>query len=99
MVRRMKGLFLTLGLISLLLTAFSLVKGESPGLSKVVFIVSWYDVGKAALEGLRGVKKVERGFKGKMEINTVYYDPGLISVPEMEAALRQAGTYLGTEKN
>jgi hypothetical protein len=40
MVRRMRGLFLTLGLISLLLTAFSLVKGESPGLSKVVFVVS-----------------------------------------------------------
>jgi len=28
-----------------------------------------------------------------------YYDPGLITVQEMEAALKQAGTYLGTEKN
>jgi len=42
---------------------------------------------------------VERGFKGKREINTVYYDPALISVPEMEAALKKAGTYLETEKN
>jgi hypothetical protein len=40
MVKRMKGLFLTLGLISLLLITLSLVKGESPGLSKVVFAVS-----------------------------------------------------------
>ena len=40
---------------------------------------------------------MERGFKGKKEINTVHYDPGLISVPEMEAALKKAGTYLGTE--
>jgi len=40
MVRKMRGLFLTLGLISLLLTGFSLVKGESPGLAKVVFVVS-----------------------------------------------------------
>jgi hypothetical protein len=34
-----------------------------------------------------------------MEINTVYYDPGLISLLEIEAALKQAGTYLGTQKN
>ena len=40
MVRRMRGLFLTFALIFLILTAFSLVKGESPGLSKVVFLVS-----------------------------------------------------------
>jgi len=39
MVRRMKGLLLTFALISLILTAFSPVHGESAGLSKVVFLV------------------------------------------------------------
>ena len=64
--------------------------------SKGVFIVQWFDVGKEALEGLKGVKKVERGFRYSQEINTVYYDPALITVEEMEAALRKAGTYVGT---
>ena len=63
----------------------------------MIFFVQWYDVGKAALEGLKGIKKVERGFIGGKEVNTVYYDPGLITVQEMEAALKRAGTYLGTE--
>jgi hypothetical protein len=55
-------------------------------------------VGKAALEGLRGVKKVERGFKSGREINTVHYDPALITVQEMEAVLKRAGTFQGIEK-
>ncbi len=42
------------------------------------------------------MKKVERGFKGSREINTVYYDPVLVTVQEMEAVLRRAGTYLET---
>jgi len=53
-------------------------------------------VGKAALEGLKGIQKVEKGFRGLREINTVYYDPGLISIQQMEKALKQAGTYRGT---
>jgi uncharacterized membrane protein YtjA (UPF0391 family) len=39
MAGRMKGLFLILALISLILTAFSPIRGESTGLSKVVFFV------------------------------------------------------------
>ena len=55
-------------------------------------------MGKAALAGLKGVKKVERGFKDSREINTVHYDPSLITVEEMKRALKGAGTYLGIEK-
>ncbi len=75
--------------------AFSAQKDEE---SKVTFFVRWYDVGKEALEGLKGVKKVEKGFRNSKEINTVYYDPSLITIEEMEMALKKAGTYLGTAK-
>lgn len=53
-------------------------------------------MGKAALEGLQGVKKVEKGFRNFKEINTVYYDPAIISIEEMEEALKEAKTYRGT---
>jgi hypothetical protein len=53
-------------------------------------------VGKEALEGLRGVRKVTRGWQGAMEINTVTCDRRVISVKEMEEALRKAGTYRKT---
>jgi hypothetical protein len=42
------------------------------------------------------VKKVENGFHYFKEINTVYYDPSIITVGEMEKALTKVGTYLGT---
>ena len=64
--------------------------------SKVIFNVTWFDVGKAALEGLKGVTRVEKGVRYFKEINTVYYDPAVITMEEMEAALKKAGTYLGT---
>jgi hypothetical protein len=53
-------------------------------------------VGQSALEGLKGVKRVEKGFSGFKETNTVYYDASVISIKEMEAALKKAGTYRGT---
>jgi copper chaperone CopZ len=53
-------------------------------------------VGRAALEGLPGVKKVENGFRGWREINTVSYDPAEITVEKMVEALTRAGTYRGT---
>ena len=37
-----------------------------------------------------------KGFKGFKEINTVYYDPAVITIEEMEATLKKAKTYLGT---
>ena len=53
-------------------------------------------MGKAALEGLRGVKKIEKGFRGAREINTVTFDPAEITVARMVEALTRAGTYRGT---
>jgi hypothetical protein len=53
-------------------------------------------VGKAALEGLHGVKKVGKGFRGAKEINTVTFDPAEITVDKMVEALTRAGTYRGT---
>jgi copper chaperone CopZ len=55
-------------------------------------------VGKEALVGLKGVKKVEKGFRLLREINTVYYDPEVITIEEMEMALTKAGTYVETVK-
>ena len=68
------------------------------GTSEVIFYVKWFDVGKEALEGLKGVTRVEKGFRYFKEINTVYYDPAVITIEEMELALKKAGTYLGTVK-
>ena len=45
-----------------------------------------------ALDGLKGVKTVRSGFKNNKEINTVFYDPTIISIEEMENALKKAGT-------
>jgi hypothetical protein len=47
---------------------------------------------------LKGVKRVEKGFRNLKEINTVYYDPTMITIEEMEATLKKVGTYRGTEK-
>jgi hypothetical protein len=68
---------------------------NDPAQSHAVFYVAWYDVGKSALEGLKGVIKVTSGFRGLREINTVTYDPRLISTQAMAAALKSTGTYLG----
>jgi len=55
-------------------------------------------VGKEALEGLKGVKKVDKGFRYLRETNTVYYDAEIITIEEMEMALKKAGTYVETVK-
>ena len=52
-------------------------------------------MGKATLEGLAGVHKVEKSFRGSKEINTVYFDPDLITIEKMQDALKEAGTYVG----
>jgi hypothetical protein len=54
-------------------------------------------VAEPVLEGLRGVELVNSDFHQNREINTVWFDPALISIEEMENALKDAGTYLGTE--
>jgi hypothetical protein len=45
---------------------------------------------------LKGVKEVKRGFRGFREINTVVYDPSMITTDEMVSALKGAHTYLGS---
>jgi len=88
--------FIGLVLLSFFILPANLVfADENSSASKIVFHVAWYDVGKSALEGLNGVKKVEKGFRFHKEINTVYYDPDEISIEEMEAVLKEAGTYNG----
>jgi hypothetical protein len=41
------------------------------------------------------VEKVESGFKGFREIDTVHYDRNVISPDEMINTLKKAGTYRG----
>jgi predicted hydrocarbon binding protein len=94
-----KSLLASVIIFLLIITgSLSALAEEKAGVSKVVFYVAWYDVGKEALEGLRGVMRVEKGFLGFKEIDTVFYDPSLITIKEMEKALREAGTYRGTVK-
>jgi len=88
-------------ILLMFLFVFSGVKMSYPqeqGTSKVVFTVKCYDEGKAALIGLEGVKKVETGIHYFKETDTVYYDPGTITVEKMESELKKAGTYVGTVK-
>jgi hypothetical protein len=42
------------------------------------------------------VKKVDNGFRGAKEINTVIFNPSKITVERMVEALTRAGTYIGT---
>lgn len=69
---------------------------QETGTSKVIFKVKCYDEGKAALQGLNGIRRVETGFHYIHETDTVYYDPKVITVGEMESALKKAGTYVET---
>ena len=71
---------------------------QETGTSKVTFVVKGYDVGKEALEGLKGVKKGDKGFRSLREINAVYYDPDIITIETMKMALKKAGTYVETVK-
>lgn len=71
---------------------------DNPQLSTAVFYVQWYDVGKSALEGLKGIKQIDKGFHNFKEINTVHYDDLKITIEKMEAVLKNAGTYQGTRK-
>ncbi len=69
---------------------------EEDGTAKAVFKVRCYDEGKSALQGLPGIRKIETGFHYIHETDTVTYDPRVITIDEMEAALKKAGTYVGT---
>ena len=91
---------LSLSILFLLMIGFENMEsnaGEAE-LVQTTFYVYWYDVGKAALEGLDGVKKVKSGWQDSKEINTVLYDPHEITIEEMEVALKKAKTYQGTPR-
>jgi len=51
-------------------------------------------VGKSALDGRPGVKEVTSGFRGFKEINTVTYDPQVITVDKMAEHLKDARTLI-----
>ncbi len=76
-----------------LLTGSTSAIAQEAGTAKVVFVVHCYDEGNDAVKGLKGVRKVERGFRHFREINAVYYDPKEITIEDMEKALKRAGTY------
>ena len=91
------ALLLILGLIFAISIHANLpLKAENPELAKAVFYVSWYDVSEKVLDGLKGVELVSSHFKDFSEANTVWYDPALISIEQMEKALKDAAVYLGT---
>ena len=87
-----------------MLISILIVNGNLPSnaeyreLPRVAFYVSWYDVSEPVLDGLKGVELVNSDFHDSKERNSVWYDPALISIDEMEKALKEAGLYLGTAK-
>jgi hypothetical protein len=92
-------LILAFGLVAGVLTLAGMpAASDDAPFAKAVFYVQWYDVGKAALEGLNGVVSVTRGFSGWREINTVTFDPAVIDREQMIAALKQAGTFRGVKE-
>jgi len=97
-IKKITTLILSLAVVAMVLfSAYGVTHAEDDAeLSSVTFYVHCYDVGKHALEDLDGVDDVERGFLNSREINTVHYDPSVITVEEMEEALKDARTYSGT---
>ena len=55
-------------------------------------------MGEEVLEGLHGVALFDSDVRGYQEFHNVWYDPAVISVEEMEEALKDASTYLATER-
>lgn len=66
------------------------------GTKQATFIVHCYDVGADALMGRPGVLAVGRGWQDLHEVDRVSFDPQRVSVEELEAWLREAGTYVRT---
>ena len=54
-------------------------------------------MGEEVLEGLKGIELFDSDVRGYQEIHNVWYDPTVISIEDMEAALKDAATYLATE--
>lgn len=69
---------------------------EPAGANRATFAVHCYDVGAAALRDRPGVLKIDRGWQGLREVDRVIFDPTLVSVEQLEAWLKAAGTYRET---
>ena len=69
---------------------------QERGMAKAIFKVRCYDEGKAALQGMKGIQRIDTGFHYLHETDTVYFDPNAVTIEEMEAALKRAGTYVET---
>ena len=93
------AVLLILGLVLIMIiNATFLGQAENRKLAKAVFYVAWYDVSEEVLDGLEGVEHVYSHFLDSHEANTVWYDPALIDIEQMENALKNGGGYLGTVK-
>ena len=55
-------------------------------------------MGEEVLEGLKGIELFDSDVRGYQELHNVWYDPAVISVEEMENALKDAATHLATER-
>ena len=55
-------------------------------------------MGEEVLEGLKGVELFDSDVRGYQELHNVWYDPAVTSVEQMESALKEASTYMGTEQ-
>ena len=91
------AVLLTIGLVFIIIINAKLPsEDEDRELAKAVFYVAWYDVSEEVLDGLEGVERVYSHFLDSHEANTVWYDPALIKIEQMENALKDGGGYLGT---
>ena len=94
--RTLKSISLSALILIVIGVSYMDAQAKDASLAHATFYVYWYDVGKSALEGLEGVKKVKNGWLNSKEINRVYYDPAAVTIDDMEAALKRAKTYQGT---
>jgi len=90
------SLAVTAILLALLLLACTATAETPPGMAKATFVVHCYDVGAHALDGKTGVLSVERGWSGSREVDRVVYNPEKVSIMQLEAWLKAAGTYVST---
>ena len=94
--RTLKSISLSALILIVVGVSYMDARAKDVSTAQATFYVYWYDVGKAALVGLEGVKKVKNGWLNSKEINRVYYDPAAVTIGDMEAALKKAKTYQGT---
>jgi hypothetical protein len=71
-------LVLTL-LLSILVFGTFIAGAQEQSLSKMVFHVACYDVGRSALEDPKGADRASSGFHGFKEANAVNYQPSVIT--------------------